>query len=125
MFDNTTKDFPTVIIKIKDLISSQETSLLEEVLNYILPVGVGFIIQNITLLNDFTPMSIEIEENTSLASVKRKDISSLAKDENLQESPIQNAQAYTGTFVDSEKAEHDIRQGSIKVGTLMKKKEGN
>lgn len=70
-------------------------------------------------------MSIEIEENTSLSSVERKDISSLAKDGNLQESPIQNAQAHTGTFVDSEKAEHDIKQGSIKVGTLMKKKEGN
>lgn len=125
--DNATKDFPTVIIKIRDLISSQETSLLEEVLNYILPIGVGFIIQDVTLLNTFKPMSIKIEENTSLASVEREDISSLAKvkDEYLQESSIQKAQAHTGTFVDSEKAEHDIRQGSIKVGTLMKKKEGN
>lgn len=125
MLDTATKKFPTVIIKIRDLVSSQETSLLEEILNYILPVGVGFIIQNITLLNTFKPMSIEVEENTSLASVERKDISSLAKGQILQESPIQNAQAHTGTFVDSEKAEHDIRQGSIKVGTLMKKKEGN
>lgn len=121
-FDDTTKDFPTVIIKIKDLISSQESALLEEVLSYILPVGTAYIIQDISLMNNFTPMSITLEENTSVSKVDRKEISSLARDRNTEETAINNGNGYTGTFKDKELTQ-PIKKGSIKIGTLDKKKE--
>ena len=119
---DTTRDLPTVIIKIKDLISSQESSLLEEALNYILPIGTAYIIQDISLLNTFEPMEITLEENTSINRVDRKEISSLARDRDTQETEIRNGNAYTGTF-EEKTSGHNIRKGSIKIGTLDKKKE--
>ena len=121
--DTLNQQLPTVIIKIKDLVSSQESSLLEEVLNYILPIGTAYIIQDVSVLNSFIPMTITLEENTSLKEVERKDISSLAKGQYLVETNISGAQAHTGTFTDEHKADDKIKQGSIRVGTLQKKKE--
>lgn len=119
---DTTRDLPTVIIKIKDLISSQESSLLEEALNYILPIGTAYIIQDISLLNTFNPMEITLEENTSITKVDRKEISSLAINRDTQETQIRNGDAHTGTF-ETKTSGHSIKKGSIKIGTLDKKKE--
>lgn len=113
---------PTVVIKIKDLISSQESSLLEEALNYILPIGTAYIIQDVSVLNSFVPMTVTLEENTSLTDVEREDISSLARGQDLVETSIPGAQAHTGTFTDDHKEEDKIKQGSIRVGTLQNKK---
>ena len=122
VLDTVNQEMPTVVIKIKDLISSQESSLLEEALNYILPIGTAYIIQDVSVLNSFIPMTITVEENTSLAEVEREDISSLAKGQDLVETSISSAQAHTGTFTDDYKEEDKIKQGSIRVGTLQKKK---
>lgn len=122
VLDTVNQEMPTVVIKIKDLISSQESSLLEEALNYILPIGTAYIIQDVSVLNSFIPMTITLEENTSLTGVERKDISSLAKGQDLVETSIPGAQAHTGTFTDDYKEEDKIKQGSIRVGTLQKKK---
>lgn len=121
--DTVHQKMPTVVIKIKDVISSEEFSLLEEVLNYILPVGTAYTIQNVSVLDSFTPMTITLEENTSSTQVKREDISSLAKGQDLVETSISGVQAHTGTFTDDYKEEDRIKQGSIRVGTLQKKKE--
>lgn len=121
--DTVHQKMPTVVIKIKDVISSEEFSLLEEVLNYILPVGTAYIIQNVSVLDSFTPMTITLEENTSSTQVKRENISSLAKGQDLVETSISGVQAHTGTFTDDYKEEDRIKQGSIRVGTLQKKKE--
>lgn len=123
VLDTVNQQMPTVVIKIKDLISSQESSLLEEALNYILPIGTAYIIQDVSVLNSFIPMTITLEENTSLTQVEREDISSLAKGQDLVETGISGAQAHTGTFTDDYKEEDNIKQGSIRVGTLQKKKE--
>lgn len=122
VLDTVNQEMPTVVIKIKDLISSQESSLLEEVLNYILPIGTAYIIQDVSVLNSFIPMTITLEENTSLTEVEREHISSLAKGQDLVETSISGAQAHTGTFTDDYKEEDNIKQGSIRVGTLQKKK---
>ena len=122
VLDTVNQEMPTVVIKIKDLISSQESSLLEEALNYILPIGTAYIIQDVSVLNSFIPMTINLEENTSLAEVEREDISSLAKGRDLVETSISGAQAHTGTFTDDYKEEDKMKQGSIRVGTLQKKK---
>lgn len=121
--DTVHQKMPTVVIKIKGVISSEEFSLLEEALNYILPVGTAYIIQNVSVLDSFTPMAITLEENTSSTQVKREDISSLAKGQDLVETSISGVQAHTGTFTDDYKEEDRIKQGSIRVGTLQKKKE--
>ena len=123
VLDTVNQEMPTVVIKIKDLISSQESSLLEEALNYILPIGTAYIIQDVSVLNSFIPMTITLEENTSLTQVEREHISSLAKGKDLVETGISGAQAHTGTFTDDYKEEDNIKQGSIRVGTLQKKKE--
>ena len=122
VLDTVNQEMPTVVIKIKDLISSQESSLLEEALNYILPIGTAYIIQDVSVLNSFIPMTINLEENTSLTEVEREDISSLAKGKDLVETSISGAQAHTGTFTDDYKEEDKMKQGSIRVGTLQKKK---
>lgn len=122
VLDTVNQEMPTVVIKIKDLISSQESSLLEEALNYILPIGTAYIIQDVSVLNSFIPMTINLEENTSLTEVEREDISSLAKGKDLVETNISGAQAHTGTFTDDYKEEDKMKQGSIRVGTLQKKK---
>lgn len=122
VLDTANQEMPTVVIKIKDLISSQESSLLEEALNYILPIGTAYIIQDVSVLNSFVPMTVTLEENTSLTDVEREAISSLAKGQDLAETSISSAQAHTGTFTDDHKEEDKIKQGSIRVGTLQKKK---
>lgn len=114
------QDIPTVIIQIREYINSQDIALIEEVLDYILPIGVSFIIQDVNLMNDITPLSIQLEENTSISSTVREEISSLANGDNITETSI--GYKYTGTFKGNEK-EIKIKKGSIKVGTLNRKKE--
>ena len=114
---------PTIIIKIRDLISSQESALLEEALNYIMPIGMTYIIQDVSILDSFTPMDITMEENLSANTINRKDISRLAEGGKVKETLIPNMAGYTGTFTDraeSEQEENIINQGSIKVGVLAK-----
>lgn len=114
------QDIPTVIIQIREYINSQDIALIEEVLDYILPIGVSFIIQDVNLMNDITPLSIQLEENTSISSTVREEIGSLANGDNITETSI--GYKYTGTFKGNEK-EIKIKKGSIKVGTLNRKKE--
>ena len=135
-YDTVSYDIPIILIQIKNMVSSQESSLLEEILNYILPIGVGYIIQNVALLNDITPMSIKLEEHTSLREVKRKQLGSLAKSkgekiESDENNPIIK-DVYTGTFEkeyfgeeygDDKVDRSRLDKGSIRVETLIDKKE--
>ena len=133
VYTNSRFDIPTVVVQLKNAISSQESSLLEEILNYILPIGVGYVIQNVAVLDQFEPMTIHLEEHTSLRGVNRVDIGSLAKQKNVYvESDDSIASVGTGSFAE-ELTEYEeekevtkttkITKGSIRVGALVKKKE--
>ena len=126
VYDTINFDIPTVVVQLKADISSQESSLLEEVLNYILPTGVGYTIQNVAILSDFEPMTLTIEEHTSLRKVNGVDIGSLAKKKEVyvEDSPstILGPSVGTGKFT-AESNEGKIVKGSIRIGALVKKKE--
>ena len=113
-FDNV----PTIVIRIKDLISSEETSLLEEMLNYILPIGISYVVQNVSILDNISFGNVMIEEHTSLKESTRKQLSSLAKQNTTMINENQKASGYSGGF-DTEKVDL-IEQGNIRVGTINK-----
>lgn len=126
VYDTINFDIPTVVVQLKADISSQESSLLEEVLNYILPIGVGYTIQNVAILGDFEPMTLTIEEHTSLRGVNRVDIGSLARQKGVyvegSASTISGSSVGTGSFT-TESNEGKVVKGSIRIGALVKKKE--
>lgn len=126
VYDTINFDIPTVVVQLKADISSQESSLLEEVLNYILPIGVGYTIQNVAILGDFEPMTLTIEEHTSLREVNRVDIGSLARQKEVYvedgASTISGTSVGTGSFT-TESDEGKVVKGSIRIGALIKKKE--
>lgn len=112
---------PTIVIRIKDLISSDESALLEEILNYILPIGVGYVIQDASILNNVKPMMITMEENTRLGTVSSVDLSTIAKSQTdkVTIDDKNSISGYTGTF-DDRKVD-DITKGSIKIGKVARK----
>ena len=112
---------PTIVIRIKDLISSDESALLEEILNYILPIGVGYVIQDASTLNNVRPMMITMEENTGLGTVSSVDLSTIAKSQTdkVTIDDKNSISGYTGTF-DDRKVD-DITKGSIKIGKVARK----
>ena len=123
VYDTANFDIPTVVVQLKADISSQESSLLEEVLNYILPIGVGYTIQNVAILGDFEPMALTIEEHTSLREVNRVDIGSLARQQGVYvESDDSITSVGTGSFT-TESNEGKVVKGSIRIGALVKEKE--
>lgn len=123
VYDTANFDIPTVVVQLKADISSQESSLLEEVLNYILPIGVGYTIQNVAILGDFEPMALTIEEHTSLGEVNRVDIGSLARQQGVYvESDDSITSVGTGSFT-TESNEGKVVKGSIRIGALVKEKE--
>lgn len=122
------KNRPTIIIKIKNNSSNQQTSLIEEVLDYIIPAGVDYYIENISIENEFLPLSINLNENLGVKKDKGAELSSLNDNENsyVEEVNIPNLNnKYTGTFNTSKDSK--ITKGSIKTGIVYKekKKEGN
>ena len=122
--DSTTNNYTTITIKIRDLISSQEFSLLEECLNYILPIGTLFVIQDIGILDSSKPMNIKIEEHTSVNNVSRTQLGSLATTSSTYINKSKIAEANTGNF--SQEVTDNLIQGTLKVGALAsKKEEGN
>lgn len=125
-YDINSYDIPTVVIQIPDLISSQESSLIEEALNYLMPIGVGFVVQDTSVMSDFEPMNLYIEERTSLNRVKRSQLRSLAKNVNEVIDETEETSGYTGTYEDRGTGdtgrEGKVKVGSIKVGAIAKKK---
>ena len=115
-FDNV----PTIVIRIKDLISSEETSLLEEMLNYILPIGIGYVVQNVSILDNISVGNIMVEEHTSLKESTRKQLSSLAKQNTTMINEEKKASGYSGKFTDEYAKDDLIEQGNIRVGTINK-----
>lgn len=113
-FDNV----PTIVIRIKDLISSEETSLLEEMLNYILPIGISYVVQNVSILDNISFGNVMIEEHTSLKESERKQLSSLAKYNTTMINEEHKASGYSGNF--SKEQVDLIEQGNIRVGTINK-----
>lgn len=125
VYDTSNFGIPTVVVQLKTDISSQESSLLEEVFNYILPIGVGYTIQNVVILGGFEPMTLTLEEHTSLRKVNRVDIASLARQKDVYvESDDSIASAGTGSFT-TESNEGKVVKGSIRIGALVKKKENS
>ena len=126
IYNDSSFDIPTVVVQLKNAISSQESSLLEEILNYILPIGVGYVIQNVAILDQFEPMIISLEEHTSLRGVNRVDIGSLARQKNVYvedgNSVTSGPSVGTGSFT-AESNEGKVVKGSIRIGALVKKKE--
>lgn len=112
---------PTIVIRIKDLISSDESALLEEILNYILPIGVGYVIQDANLLGNIKPMMITMEENTKLGTVSSVDVSTITKSETdkVTINDENSISGHTGTF-ENQKVD-DITKGSIKIGKVARK----
>ena len=132
-YNNRSFDIPTVVVQLKNAISSQESSLLEEVLNYILPIGVGYVIQNVVILDQFEPMTINLEQHTSLREVNRVDIGSLVKQKDQKDvyvyvedgvSVISGSSVGTGSFT-TESNEGKVVKGSIRIGALVKEKENS
>ena len=117
--DDTGK-IPHIYIQVRDLISSQESALLEECLNYILPINTLFTIQDINNLNEFTPMNIWVEENTTASKVSRVELGSLAKKKESYINETLLKRTHTGKF--DQPVEHKLNIGSIKVGALRRKK---
>lgn len=126
VYDTDNFGIPTVVVQLKADISSQESSLLEEVFNYILPIGVGYTIQNVAILGGFKPMTLTLEEHTSLREVSRADIGSLARRRGVYvedgASTISGSSVGTGSFT-AESNEGKVVKGSIRIGALVKKKE--
>lgn len=117
--DKDVFDIPTVVIKMKDLISSEESSLLEEILNYILPVGIGYVIQDVSYFDDTTPLYLEAEENVALKRVEDgSQLASLAKDSetNIAVQPISGKESHSGGL--SNPIADDTLQGDIGITRL-------
>ena len=112
---------PTVVIRIRDLISSDESALLEEILNYILPIGVSYVIQDVNALGDIEPMIITMEESTSLGTVSIRDLSTLAKtsDDKIGIDLENSISGHTGTF--EQQQADDITKGSIRIGKVARR----
>lgn len=112
---------PTIVIRIRDLVSSDESALLEEILNYILPIGVGYVIQDASLLGNVKPMMITMEENTKLGTASSVDLSTIAKSQadKVTIDDENSISGHTGTFED--RKVDDITKGSIKVGKVARK----
>lgn len=116
--------YSNIVIQINESISSQESVLLEEILNYITPIGVTYVIQYVRILDDFPTMVINLQENLNAKNVDRTQLSSIAKEEGetITESDLTKVtNGHTGDFTNQE--EHNLSVGSIKVGALAKKKE--
>ena len=118
-------DTPTIIIKIKSNLTNQQSILIEEVLDYIMPIGVDYFIQNVSLQDNFIPLVIKAKENVGVKGVNNSDISSLAKvNENkeleiIAENTYNNLNnQYTGDF--NNPIEDKSLRGSIKTGTITK-----
>lgn len=105
---------PTIRIRIQNYISSQQNALIEEVLDYIMPVGVDYYIQNVSILDDYTPLNIKMSENVSISKATPAGLSRVAKNENIEETSISNV--YTGTF--SSPRTDNLNVGSIKAGLV-------
>lgn len=119
-----TEDFngiPTVVIRIRDLISSDESALLEEILNYILPIGVSYVIQDVNTLGDIEPMIITMEESTSLGTASIRDLSTLARtsDDRIGIDLESSISGHTGTF--EQQQSDDITKGSIRIGKVARR----
>lgn len=116
--DNTAAA-PTIRIRIQNYLSSQQNALIEEVLDYIMPIGVDYYIQNVTLLDEYENLSIKLSENVGLAKAASNDLSRVAKNEIIEEtSLIENNNVYTGTFSSSKT--DNLTVGSIKVGLVTR-----
>ena len=121
---NSGTEVPTIVIQMKELVSSQESSLLEECLNYILPIGVSFYIQDVSIINTQNPGKIAVQEHTSTKKYDRFSSARFAKIAGTkipETSYSSNPDAYTGTF--KEELPDSMIQGSIKGGTVTKYKE--
>lgn len=105
---------PTIRIRIQNYISSQQNALIEEVLDYIMPVGVDYYIQNVSILDDYIPLNIKMSENVSVSKTTPTGLSRVAKNENIEETSINNV--YTGTF--SSPRTDNLNVGSIKAGLV-------
>lgn len=115
MDDATT--IPTIRIRIQNYLSSQQNTLIEEVLDYIMPIGVDYYIQNVTLLDNYIPLNVKLSENVGLKKATASDLSRVAKNEKIEETPVEN-NVYTGTFTSS--TEDKLTVGSIKAGLVTR-----
>lgn len=116
---------PVIIIKIKSKLTNQQSILIEEVLDYIMPIGVDYFIQSVSLQDNFIPLIITAKENIGVKGVNTSDISSLANTyenktlETIPEASYNNLNnQYTGDF--NTAIEDKSLRGGIKTGTITK-----
>lgn len=118
--DDTTS-VPTIRIRIQNYLSSQQNTLIEEVLDYIMPIGVDYYIQNVTLLDNYIPLNVKLSENVGLAKATASELSRVARNENIGETPL-TENIYTGTFKTAET--DNLTVGSIKAGLVTRNHHG-
>ena len=87
-------------------------------LNYILPIGISYVVQNVSILDNISFGNVMIEEHTSLKESERKQLSSLAKYNTTMINEEHKASGYSGNF--SKEQVDLIEQGNIRVGTINK-----
>lgn len=114
--DDTTT-IPTIRIRIQNYLSSQQNALIEEVLDYIMPIGVDYYIQNVTLLDNYIPLNVKLSENVGLKKAAASDLSRVAYNRAIEETSVEN-NVYTGTFKSSK--EDKLTVGSIKAGLVTR-----
>lgn len=68
-----------IYISIPDAVSNPEIKLFEDVLEYILPIGMRYNIQTVNVFNVDTPMEIKVSQATEIKSFKNDVNNSIAR----------------------------------------------
>lgn len=113
---------PTFLILIQQQIQSKETMLLEEVLDYILPIGVNVVIQNVTILAEYEDLILQTNENMVAKNVGRNITGSVYKGETVNidvTGPTTSSNDYIATNTGSyTNQSHVWVGGSVGLGTV-------
>ena len=132
--DYNNQNVLTVRVGVRDLLSSDELNLLDEIFNYILPAGMNYYIQNVAVIDGLDSGKLYYRENMHLSKVKNNQTSSITKfitdnrgtkDTINEDNKLVDIETDT-PYLDEEnrlkKENSDIKIGSLKVGTIAKKR---
>ena len=111
--------YQTIVISIRDSIASEESALLEEVLDYIIPIGTNYYIRDISLAHAETPLALSYKQGITTAKSNRLDTSKLAR--NLT-TTIEEIDPTNNVGTLSALEDHKWTRGSLLGGTLAKNK---